>query len=184
MPTRALLSLSALRPLTVGRQVLGSAVGNARRSLDEISVAVQDRRRQGADLVDARESGDLQRLSSSACLELLATRSAGRLAYVARAGTPDLVPVNYLLDNGTILIRSGAGPKLQAAERRSVVAFEVDDIDEQTHTGWSVVVIGRAERLSNREAALLAAPQPWANGSRHHLMRIQPTRIEGRQLVQ
>ena len=108
----------------------------------------------------------------------------GRIAYVARAGLPDIVPVNYVLDGEDVLVRSGPGPKLQAAERGDMVAFQVDDIDEGQHTGWSVVVVGRARRLSAAEQNRVErVPKPWAVGPRSHLVRITPTRITGRRLT-
>lgn len=181
-PVEALLSLDRLR-LGSTRSLLGSALSNARRSLAEIGAAVDDRRQLLRDLEEAAVPGDLLALSPGTCLELLATRRVGRLAYVARAGVPDIVPVNYSLRDGAILIRSGPGPKLQAAERRDRVAFEVDDVHEATHTGWSVVVLGRADRLSAAEAARLEDHEPWANGARRHTLRLRPERISGRQLL-
>lgn len=73
---------------------------------------------------------------------------------------------------------AGPGPKLQAAERRELVAFEVDDVDEEAHTGISVVVVGRASREPDEEDG----PTPWADGPRRHLVRIRPTRVSGRRL--
>lgn len=40
---------------------------------------------------------------------------------------------------GDVLVRSGSGPKLQAAERQELVALEVDDLDEADRSGWSLV---------------------------------------------
>ncbi len=134
---------------------------------------------------DEAAPGALTRLTEAECLALLDTRHVGRLAYVARAGVPDVVPVNYALVDGDVLLRSGPGPKLQAAERREVVAFEVDDLDEQGRTGWSVVVHGRAVRLGPDEHRRLpegALPETWASGPRWAVVRIRPTRIAGRRL--
>jgi nitroimidazol reductase NimA-like FMN-containing flavoprotein (pyridoxamine 5'-phosphate oxidase superfamily) len=161
----------------------GGAVGNARRSLEEISRAVHERRVLRHHLDTAAAPGDLAALSPAQCQELLASRSVGRLAYVARAGVPELVPVNYQLVDGAIVLRTGPGPKLQAAERGELVAFEVDDVDESTHTGWSVVVLGRAGRLTAQELGAAAGPQPWAGGPRQHLVRIVPRRTTGRRLL-
>lgn len=173
-------SLRAMTRRAVGN-VVGNAVSNAGRALGDIADAVDDRRRMLVEPEDAAP-GDLVVLPRARCLELLETRSTGRLGYIARAGVPDITPVNYLLRDGTVLIRSGPGPKLQAAERRDLVAFQVDDIDETAHTGWSVVVFGRAERLRPEQAAVLDLPSPWANGPRRHTLRITPARIDGRQL--
>ncbi|MCU1602427.1 MAG: flavin-nucleotide-binding protein [Frankiales bacterium] len=168
--------------LGLSRRVMGGAVGNARGSWEAIACAVTDRR-QLCDQERDEGPGALQRLSAAACLELLASGTVGRLAYVARAGVPDIVPVNYVLKDGAILIRSGPGPKLQAAERRETVAFEVEAVDPAAHAGWSVVVTGRAERLRAAEADRLDLPVPWANGVRRHTLRIQPRHVEGRRLL-
>ena len=106
----------------------------------------------------------------------------GHLAYIARVGVPDIVPVNYEMDGDALLIRSAPGPKLQAAERGDVVAFEVDDIDEDRHTGWSVVVIGRARSVVTGYDGT-SAPTPWARGPRRHMIRIEPRRVDGRRLL-
>lgn len=170
-------------PASFARLVMGRAVPNARASLKAITASVADRLVMREQLDGPGEPGDLSRLSEQRCLELLATRSVGRLAYLARAGTPDIVPVNYAFRDGAVLISSGSGPKLQAAGRGDVVAFEVDSLDEETRTGWSVVLVGRAERLSPARASAMDAPEPWANGPRHSAFTIRPHRVSGRQLL-
>jgi hypothetical protein len=164
-----------------------SAVANARTAVDTISTAVADRTELMRLLVrDDRPDlahGTLSVLSRSECLSLLASRRVGRFTYVARAGVPDVVPVNYALVGHDVIIRSGPGPKLQAAERQDVVAFEVDDIDEDGHRGWSVVVHGKATALSRTEQGQLPADAlPWASGPRTHVIRIHTARITGRRL--
>ena len=168
----------------LGRRALGAAIDNARAS--SAAITEQVRLRQELASSDDDDPGALVRLDRSTCLELLASRRTGRLAYVARAGVPDVVPVNLALDGERLLVRSGPGPKLQAAERREVVAVEVDDLDEDSRTGWSVVVAGRARRLHTTEAAALPddlLPEVWARGPRSSVIAIELTRVEGRRLV-
>jgi nitroimidazol reductase NimA-like FMN-containing flavoprotein (pyridoxamine 5'-phosphate oxidase superfamily) len=166
-------------------RMLTSAVTNARRGLIEIAGSIVDR----DDLQPLSDAagvpGDIHRLSRDECLLLLASRTFGRYAHVESARALAVVPVNYVAHpDGAILFRSGPGPKLSAADRRDVVAFQVDDIDEAKHTGWSVLVTGRARRLSHHEAReLVDFPQPWANGPRYSYVLIEPTRIEGRRLT-
>ena len=164
-----------------------SAIGNARTALDAVGTAVADRTELMRLLVrDDRPDlahGTLSVLSRADCLALLASRHVGRFSYVARAGVPDVVPVNYALDGHDIVVRSGPGPKLQAAERQDVVAFEVDDIDEGGQRGWSVVVHGKAIVLSGAEQKHLSEEAlPWATGPRSHTIRIRASRITGRRL--
>lgn len=170
------------RAVRTAAQVGGSAVDNALSAARAVTAQIAERR-----LLAPAESagpGDLALLSRAECLQLLSTRRLGRLAYIARVGVPDIVLVNYALDGEDIVIHSGAGPKLQAAERGDMVAFEVDDIDEELHTGWTAVVYGRAHRLSAGEKSRLAnVPQPWAHGPRLQLIRVSATRMTGRRLT-
>lgn len=168
----------------VVRTARSRALDNARTAAATLGTAVAERHRLAPAAHDDAP-GALSRLSREQCLELLAGRRLGRLAYVARAGVPDLVPVNYRLHEGDVLVSSGPGPKLQAAERGDVVALEVDHVDEDAHAGSSVVVVGRARRLSRAEQLALPGhvlPHPWANGPRLNVLRIRPTRVDGRRL--
>lgn len=155
--------------------VLGRALDNARRALDDVHRAVTDR----AELQGAGERG-VSRLTHDEAVALLGRNTVGRFAYVARQGVPDVVPVNYVWRDGEILIRSGPGPKLQAAQRGERVAFEVDELDVDRRTGCSVVVTGQA----GVDHTQLDDPdlEPWASGPRRHLIRITPTRVDGRRI--
>ncbi len=170
------------------RALPGDALDNARQAARALSVTVAQRTllttELGTGADQEAEPGALGRLTRQECLALLAARQVGRLAYIARAGVPDIVVVNYAMDGPAVLIASGPGPKLQAAERRDVVAFEVDDIDEAVRRGCSVVLVGRAKRLSTGEQDRLAGalPEPWATGPRRDIIRIEPGRLEGRRL--
>jgi nitroimidazol reductase NimA-like FMN-containing flavoprotein (pyridoxamine 5'-phosphate oxidase superfamily) len=167
------------------------ALDNAREATLAIGLAVAQRAeltrlfaREADDLDGDPLPGTLQLLGADECSELLATRQVGRLAYIARAGVPDIVPVNYVLEGDDVLIRSGPGPKLQAAERREFVAFEVDALDEDAHTGWSVVVHGIAMRESSTHARSDGtSAEPWATGPRHATIRISPRRVTGRRVT-
>src|SRR4051812_48633013 len=170
----------------LGRQLTSTALTNARRSTARLARSNADRQAlRPTSGVEADRPGDLRRLDREECLHLLTTRRLGRYAYVASARALDVVPVNYLSrPDGSILFRTGPGPKLSAADRRDVVAFEVDDIDELRHTGWSVLVVGRARRLDPGNLDTSACLQhPWAAGPRHSVVLITPTRIEGRRLI-
>jgi hypothetical protein len=164
--------------------ILGSlvrgAVGNARRSLDEISRAVSDRR----SVQIESTPGDLVRLSVEQCVQLLAEGTVGRIAYLARTKVPDIVPINYLWYDGAIWVRSAPGPKMQAAERLDTVAFEVDRVNEQSQVGWSVVVLGKLRVADPGQLPPGIGPEPWAKGTRRHVLRIDPERIDGRRLLE
>jgi nitroimidazol reductase NimA-like FMN-containing flavoprotein (pyridoxamine 5'-phosphate oxidase superfamily) len=102
----------------------------------------------------------LEVLDHDECLRLLASRSFGRIGLSADA-LPTIVPVNYAVVDDQIVIRTRRGTQLARATRDAVVAFEVDEFDERTGTGWSVVIRGLARELTDRaqdapaDAALL-----------------------------
>jgi len=161
------------------------ALDNARLAADLLAVSNAERLALAPTEADTGEPGSLRRLPRDECIRLLATRRVGRFAHVVSARALDVVPVNYVSRaDGSVLFRSGPGPKLSAADRRDVVAFEVDAIDEERMTGWSVLVTGRARKLRDEEVRDAAdLPRPWASGPRNHIVLIQPTRIEGRELI-
>lgn len=167
-------------------RLVTTAVSNARRAALDLARSNSERfvLQPKTEETGTPAHGDLHRLSREECLQLVASRRVGRFAYVESARALDVVPVNYVSrPDGTILFRSGPGPKLSAADRRDVVAFQVDDIDESGEAGWSVLVTGRARRLSEAEADRLHdLPTPWASGPRRHTVLIEPSRIEGRRL--
>jgi hypothetical protein len=149
-----------------------------------ITQQVEDRRRL-APLDAPAGPGTLSRLPREECLALLASLRVGRLAYVARPGVPDVVPVNYRLHEGDVLVRTGIGPKLQAAERGEVMTLEVDALDAEGHTGWSVVAAGASRRLTPAQVHALpegALPRTWVLGPRSAVLRIRLSRVEGRRL--
>ena len=133
--------------------------------------------------VDARTG--LEIIPPDECRALLRADSVGRLA-VIDGGTPFVFPVNYVVDGEAVVFRSADGTKVSSGTRHPV-AFEVDVIDRQHRTGWSVVVTGRLEEVTQFDSATLERVQalpvePWAGGDRPHWMRLVPTRISGRRI--
>ena len=102
------------------------------------------------------------------------------------AALPAAQPVTYLLDDEEIVFRTGDGGKLAAATRNAVVAFQVDEIDTGTRTGWTVLGVGQAyevvvpERLSELADRM---PAPWAPDRTAHTIAVPLQRLSGRRLV-
>jgi nitroimidazol reductase NimA-like FMN-containing flavoprotein (pyridoxamine 5'-phosphate oxidase superfamily) len=98
---------------------------------------------------------------------------------------PAVQPVNFIIDGGCFIIRTAPGTKLAAATSNAIVAFEVDEFDAGSQTGWSVTIVGRAYpvRDSVESARLAQLPlRAWAPGQRDRFIRIRPDRISGRRL--
>lgn len=136
---------------------------------------------------------ELRDIPPHECLTLLRGEPVGRLAVVAgdtfESCRPEIFPVNYAigLDN-SIMIRTDAGTKLENADMWPV-AFEVDGLDPSEHTGWSVVVLGRAndvtEAIGPEMDELRRVPlTTWASGERGRWLRIRPEVTTGRRIIQ
>jgi nitroimidazol reductase NimA-like FMN-containing flavoprotein (pyridoxamine 5'-phosphate oxidase superfamily) len=92
----------------------------------------------------------VDRLTIAECRELLDSHHFGRLGFMDYVGVfPSIIPVNYLLNEGKIVIRTDAGSKLSAAIRGAPVAFELDGVDETCQVGWTVVLHGHAEEVTD-----------------------------------
>ncbi|MET9068305.1 pyridoxamine 5'-phosphate oxidase family protein [Streptosporangium sandarakinum] len=130
------------------------------------------------------DSAGLHVLSRQECMRLLSTAPIGRIVFTDRA-LPAVQPVNFCLHHGDIVIRTNAGSKLAAATRHAVVAFEADDFDLRTRTGWSVTAVGRARAASDPDeiTRLAALPlTPWAPGQRDHYIIVTAEQLSGRRL--
>ena len=129
----------------------------------------------------------LQVLTTQECYLLLATQQVGRLGVNAEH-YPLIFPVNYALDHGVVVIRTHPGTKLTATSHANVT-FEVDQIDQLTRTGWSVLVRGLAEEVTEEHRAELvestraSGVQPWAPGDHGHWLRLIPHAVTGRRIV-
>ena len=121
-------------------------------------------------------------IAPARCVELLQTHTIGRVAWYA-GDAPEILPVTYVwLDDSVVFRTSPHGP-LSALSQPSDVAFEIDELDQRHHQGWSVVVHGQAQGIVRpAEVVRLWAVTgvPWASGMRNLLIRITPTRVTGR----
>ena len=134
---------------------------------------------------DARTGID--HLDRDDCLRLLAQDEIGRLA-VNDGHAPRIFPVNYRLDGEAIVFRTAPGTKLECGPR-SLACFEIDEFFPEQRAGWSVVVVGRLDEVTQYDARTLARAvglevDPWAAGEKSHWMRLVPTQITGRQVGQ
>ena len=105
-------------------------------------------------------------LSREQCLRLMATAPVGRIIYTRHA-MPAVEVVNFTVDAGDIVIRTAPSGKLLAAIRGAVVAFEADDFDPVTRSGWSVTAVGHAREVTNpADIGMLrtTGPHPWVAG--------------------
>lgn len=125
----------------------------------------------------------LHALNESECRALLADRQVGRVAVMTPDG-PHIVPVNYALVDDSVVVRTSPFTVLATYAPSSTLAFEIDDLDNSTRTGWSVLVRGKAEVVfDSRELEYVRRvwqPEPWADGSRNVHVRIWICDLTGR----
>lgn len=125
----------------------------------------------------------LEVLAFDSCLDLLAAVSVGRVGFVA-AGEVLVLPVNFVMDGQDVVFRTASGSKMAGAEDGTAVAFEADNYDDITESGWSVLVNGRFEVIED-EAEIGRLSQlglrVWASAlDRPYWIRIRPISVTGR----
>ncbi len=129
--------------------------------------------------------GEISELTRAECFELLAGERLGRVAVINHLG-PVVFPVSYVLDRHTVVFRTAAGTKLDAASRGSRVCFEVDGTGPVAGTGWSVLVRGEMTEVTDQAelARLRELPLPaWPAGPRNRYVRILPAVLTGRRIA-
>ena len=119
---------------------------------------------------------------SERVLELLRGSVVGRLA-ISIASHPDIFPINYVVDHGTIVFRTAEGTKLAGSVLGPGVAFEADGLDTWAKQAWSVVVKGRATEIVAMQELFDAADLPlfpWLASPKNRFVRILPDEVTGR----
>ena len=83
-------------------------------------------------------------------MRLLAGVPFGRIVFTRHA-LPAVRPVNHLVVDGQIIIRSNPGTILSThlAPTETVVAYEADELDGHERLGWSVIVTGVARLVTD-----------------------------------
>ncbi|MCG5218929.1 pyridoxamine 5'-phosphate oxidase family protein [Streptosporangium sp. KLBMP 9127] len=130
------------------------------------------------------DSAGLHVLSQQECIRLLASARIGRIVFTERA-LPAVQPVGFALDGDTIVVRAAARSTLAGAAHDAIVAFEADDFNPETRTGWSVTTVGHARAVHDPAEIERLARLPlisWTPGGPDHYIVIQPEQLSGRRL--
>lgn len=127
---------------------------------------------------------ELDELGPEECWRLLRLTTVGRLAVSVR-NRPDIFPVNYVVDDKTIVINTAPGTKLAAAVLGRGVAFEVDVLDPINRTGWSVVLKGPAAEVDDLAELLQVEAldlESWSSTDKSRYLRLVPNSVTGRRM--
>ena len=122
-------------------------------------------------------------IPATECLALLRSHTIGRVGWNTTDG-PQILPVSYVLRDGSIIFRTAAYGALSELRNVRQVAFEVDEFDVTTRTGWSVLVRGWAKAATNPDELTglweSQDPIPWATGSRTLFITVSTDQLSGR----
>jgi nitroimidazol reductase NimA-like FMN-containing flavoprotein (pyridoxamine 5'-phosphate oxidase superfamily) len=131
----------------------------------------------------ATTSSYFRSLTPAECEERLVQHCAGRVAWNAPDG-PMVLPVTYQMHLDKVTFRTSAYGALSSLTEPTNVAFEVDEIDMEAGTGWSVLLRGRAQAVTSSYLLSmlwrLDGIVPWATGSRNLFITIDAHSISGR----
>jgi nitroimidazol reductase NimA-like FMN-containing flavoprotein (pyridoxamine 5'-phosphate oxidase superfamily) len=122
----------------------------------------------------------LTTLSEGESWNLLAGVALGRLVTSVNDQT-EIFPVNFVVQNRTVLFRTAEGTKLISSAINKRVLFEADD--HNVAEGWSVIVKGIARTLRTDDEIRQAEGAqllPWTATLKLHYVRVIPTSITGR----
>lgn len=125
------------------------------------------------------EPTGVEHLAKAQCWELLKGQVVGRLGVVF-AGHPEIFPVNYAVQNGSVVFRTAAGTKLSASMPNAQVVFEIDGYDPHAEQAWSVILRGSAQEVAARAEPDGLPLQPWQAGAKNHFIRINAQHLSGR----
>ena len=157
-----------------------------RTATESTGMIVVDRNYDGG-LGLAQPANNSQMLSHAEAMRLLASVEYGRVVFTEKA-LPAVRPVNHLVDEGRIIIRTRLTTAISAVVKYAgsgvVVAYEADDFDSQSQTGWSVVATGWAHRVNDpgqvsRYERLL---HPWVNHA-DTVLAIEPHIVTGFHII-
>ena len=123
-------------------------------------------------------------LSEEACRHRLekavAASGTGRIA-INGDPSPHVIPVNFTMVGGGIVIRLGPGWAAFHLDG-TAVTFEADEVSGTGHAGWSVVVEGIARAVPYDDVARLGSnlPTPMVTVPGVRVFEICPFKVTGR----
>lgn len=118
-------------------------------------------------------------LDAEECRDLLRTHIVGRVAFTASEGLI-ILPVSYVSDGDRVFFRTSADGVLAQVRDGRPLAFEVDEADDSTRTGWSIMARGSAAEATGDDLPTAESPLPWAPDTRDLLIAVTLDSISGR----
>ncbi len=126
------------------------------------------------------EHGPVTVLDDSEAWKLLGSVPLGRLV-THFGGQLEIFPVNFVVQDGSVLFRTAEGTKLFTTVMNDQVLFEADD--HTADEGWSVIVRGTARVLTTAEEIREAESSgliPWVPTVKLRYVRVTPVETSAR----
>ena len=139
---------------------------------------------EGNDQLMCTTTVSVEILNRDQCIWLLESVPFGRIVFTVHAMSA-IQPVNFVIDRDRVVICTSSDSKLAAASRNAILAFEADDIDPVTRSGWSVAVVGRGSVIDDPEQAqryVALDLEAWTTPGSKRFIAIQIEQLTGRWL--
>jgi transcriptional regulator with XRE-family HTH domain len=127
----------------------------------------------------------LENMTVAECKQHLAGGGIGRFLFNEAGRGPVAIPVNFRMDGDDVVFRTGSGGSVSAGLNESRVSFDVDHLDDALSEGWSVLVTGEAQIITDPAGLARAEAlhvEPWAGGDRPIYVRLTGNQITGRRI--
>lgn len=108
------------------------------------------------------------------CRSLLRSAEFGRIAWSDESGVM-VLPVNFQMVDDHVVFHTAPGTTLAGIADGVAVAFQADDIDQESAIGWTVLLRG-----TTKPAPEGAVPKSWMTDERPLGVMIQETSLSGR----
>lgn len=118
--------------------------------------------------------------------QLLGTVRVGRVA-LPDDPSPTVLPVDHVVHDGMVIFRTVEGAKLEAAQAHGPASFQADGVDVEHGTGWSVLVRGHLDEMTEpdeEQQAAIDRLHPLVGGARPYVVALTIESITGRRVPQ
>ena len=132
-----------------------------------------------------QDRNGLEILHRDECRVLLGTQVIGRIGVTVNA-LPVVLPVNYQLFDGQLIIQTERETRLADATHDTVVAFEVDSVEADGSSGWSVVITGIANEVTHPDIIAQLRRLPftrWVRNEHDRYVNISLDLMSGRRIT-
>jgi len=133
----------------------------------------------------AAKGAVLDNMTVAECREHLAGGGIGRFLFVEPGRGPVAIPVNFRMDGDDVVFRTATGGFMSAGLHERRVSFDVDHLDDALGEGWSVLVTGKAQAVTDPAGLARAEAlhiEPWAGGEKPVYVRLTASQVTGRRI--